>query len=321
MLNTFIAREVRTIYLPRSAARAHDLPMGNPFGGVAYGKREDPITAAFAAIGTSAFGVAELAIVAGTIGAGATVIGAITGSKALMNIGKVFGLVGAVAGVANITTGLFSEAATGAVGTIGDMAGEMGAMESATAFGGEAAIGSTAGGVEGLIAPSGIEGSAIQGGGVTGLADSGSLSSQGLIASNTPGSALSQMQNSAVSPSLGSPLQQADMTGGAITQAGQAATTAAPTAQTVTAPGSTGPTQMEQSMINGGKGINLNNAKVGWLDKMMNSPYAPIAAMQGVGSGIQAVGGYLTNQEQIAYNEQLRKERQNNISAAARLYS
>lgn len=101
-----------------------DIPVGDPFGGPAYGKRE------FIGIALSAFGAFSgwTALAAGglttlgTIAAGAalvggamTVIGGLTGDADLMKIGGIIGMVGGAAGFLD----------GGVIGTIGDEFGKM----------------------------------------------------------------------------------------------------------------------------------------------------------------------------------------------------
>lgn len=109
-------------YLSLSISRAMALehPVGDPFGGPAYGQRNMPfiigpaVGVAAAAVGVAAagatiatVGAAALAVV-GAIGAVATVaglamtlVGAVTGNKSLMKIGGIVGLAGGVAGLAS----------------------------------------------------------------------------------------------------------------------------------------------------------------------------------------------------------------------------
>lgn len=290
----------------------HDLPLGNPFGGPAYKRREDPITAAFTAVFTAG-GVATLssiAIVVGTIGVGATVIGAVTGSKALMNIGKVFGVVSAVMGVTNIASGIISGAATGAEAAVAE-----GLTDTMVAGSGTA----------GVIEGSGVaEGFAINEAGemvATSAGESalGSATGTGL-ASPAPSSSIASLDPNAAG--LAAPVNHApvDLATGAAAQAPSATAAQAPSAtaaQAPSAPVAPGPT----APITKAVGTGINNASTGWLDKMLASPYGTMAAMQGAGSAISAVGGYLTNQEQIAYNEKLRKEQLDRSSAAGRLFA
>lgn len=109
-------------YMSRAVTRAMsiDHPVGDPFGGAAYGERNDPISAAIS-IGTMyATGTAMMAgsVMAGIAFAGAAVslVGNITGNKTLMQIGAVAGIVGGLGSM-----GAFGEAAKGA--TWGSLAG------------------------------------------------------------------------------------------------------------------------------------------------------------------------------------------------------
>lgn len=102
-------------YMSRAITRAMavDHPVGDPFGGAAYGERNDPISAAIS-IGTMfATGSAMMAgsVMAGIAFAGAAVslVGNITGNKTLMQIGSIAGIVGGLGSM-----GAFGEAAKGA---------------------------------------------------------------------------------------------------------------------------------------------------------------------------------------------------------------
>jgi hypothetical protein len=109
-------------YMSRAITRAMavDHPVGDPFGGAAYGERNDPISAAIS-IGTMyATGTAMMAgsVMAGIAFAGAAVslVGNVTGNKTLMQIGAIAGLAGGLGSM-----GAFGEAAKGA--TWGSLAG------------------------------------------------------------------------------------------------------------------------------------------------------------------------------------------------------
>jgi hypothetical protein len=102
-------------YMSRAITRAMaaDHPIGDPFGGVAFGERNDPVSAVIS-IGTMfATGSAMMAgsVMAGIAFAGAAVslVGNITGNKTLMQIGAVAGIVGGLGSM-----GAFGEAAKGA---------------------------------------------------------------------------------------------------------------------------------------------------------------------------------------------------------------
>lgn len=314
MLNTFIARDSVTIYLPRSMTRSHGLPLGDPFGGPAYGRRDDPITAAFTAVFTAG-GVATLASIAtvvGTIGVGATVVGAITGSKALMNIGKVLGVVGAAIGVVNIASGIISGAATGAEAAVAE-----GVTDAMTAGSGTAGIIEGSGVADGFAINEAGEMVASQ----AGESALGSATGSGL-ASPVPDTNIASLDPSAsgiAAPVNKAPLNLAPGTTVPTPTATVAQTPGATLANAPTTPTAPGLSSAPPSVNKAGVGI--NNASTGWLDKMLASPYGAMSAMQGAGSAMNAVGGYLTNQEQIAYNEKLRKEQLSRTSAAGRLFT
>jgi hypothetical protein len=109
-------------YMSRAITRAMavDHPVGDPFGGAAYGERNDPISAAIS-IGTMfATGSAMMtgSVMAGIAFAGAAVslVGNVTGNKTLMQIGAIAGLAGGLGSM-----GAFGQAAKGA--TWGSLAG------------------------------------------------------------------------------------------------------------------------------------------------------------------------------------------------------
>lgn len=89
-------------YISRALAQAFDMPIGDPFGGPAYGKREMPAVA----IAAGAFAAAEIATVGlaamgtftaiASIGAVAAGVGALVGSEDLMKVGGVMALAGGV---------------------------------------------------------------------------------------------------------------------------------------------------------------------------------------------------------------------------------
>jgi hypothetical protein len=98
-------------YLSLSISRqlASDYPIGDPFSGAAYGKREFPfiIAPAVAAVGTAVgFAATAVAVVgavsaiATVVGIGLTVVGAVTGDKDLMKIGGIIGIAGGIGSLA-----------------------------------------------------------------------------------------------------------------------------------------------------------------------------------------------------------------------------
>lgn len=106
------------MYLTRREAEFYGLPVGNPFGGAAYGKKEMPFVGLFAAVGTAfaavgtavgvgatlaAVGTAAVATVtavgavAAVAGVGMSVVGMATGNKDLTHLGMTVGLAGGLA--------------------------------------------------------------------------------------------------------------------------------------------------------------------------------------------------------------------------------
>lgn len=127
-------------YLSASIAGHLDIPIGDPFGGPAYGERNMPfivgpsVAAAATAIGAAAAAgtaaavgaaamatVSAIAAVATVAGVAMTVVGAITGDKDLMKIGAMVGIAGGVTGLATGAFGAGTAAASEAA-TAGDVA-------------------------------------------------------------------------------------------------------------------------------------------------------------------------------------------------------
>ena len=110
------------------------------------------IPAAFAAVAAGSATVGAIATVVSTVGMGLSVVGKVTGSKTLMKIGGVMGLVGGVTSLATSAFGAANAAGSagaieGAAGALGDtafdsFAATQGAAEAGTSlaeFGGSAA--------------------------------------------------------------------------------------------------------------------------------------------------------------------------------------
>jgi hypothetical protein len=133
-----------------------DIPIGDPFGGAAYGKREFPfivgpaigtiataVTAGVAAAGGAMAVVGAVSSIAMVAGLAMTVVGAITGDKDLMEIGGYVGLAGGVGGLATSLVGTGTAAASAAAtaatpaantgATAAAQGGMTGATEAATA--------------------------------------------------------------------------------------------------------------------------------------------------------------------------------------------
>lgn len=129
-----------------SRAWAMDHPVGDPFGGPAYGERAMPVVAVVGAAASVATGVGMLtagaaiagstmlgSIVAGTMIAGGalTIVGTVTGNEKLTKIGNTLSLIGGIgAGVASMTGNLtstvgMSDAAIQATGGTASSVGEM----------------------------------------------------------------------------------------------------------------------------------------------------------------------------------------------------
>jgi hypothetical protein len=137
-------------YLARAVAANLDLPVGDPFGGPAYGRKDFPfivapaVTAAVATttVATVATAVAAVATMAGLA---MSVVGLITGDEDLVKIGGFVGLAGGVTGLATSAfsagTSVAAEAASaasqaapaasGVQGAMGGLGGSTSAMESA----------------------------------------------------------------------------------------------------------------------------------------------------------------------------------------------
>ncbi len=109
--------KLQRTYLSREMTRAMalDHPIGDPFGGVAYGERNGPVIAIAAAAISIEVGITMLAtnvLVGGLMIAGGVLsgLGAITGNETLSTLGMVAGLAGGIGGA----TGLFDS--FGAIG-------------------------------------------------------------------------------------------------------------------------------------------------------------------------------------------------------------
>ena len=105
-----------------------DEPIGDPFGGPAYGLRQEPVSATFAAVflGGAAVTAATVFAAISYVGLAFTIVGAVTGNKTLSKIGGVLGIVGGVGGLA---TSLGGAAATGAAEAT--QAGQLAAQDAA----------------------------------------------------------------------------------------------------------------------------------------------------------------------------------------------
>jgi len=97
------------IYFSRSMTRAMaiDYPIGDPTGGVAYGEKNDPISAALSAATmagtyTAAGSFAAMSLMQGVTFAGAamSLVGSVTGNKTLSKIGMITGIAGGIGSLA-----------------------------------------------------------------------------------------------------------------------------------------------------------------------------------------------------------------------------
>lgn len=132
------------LYLSLAQTRAYDGPIGDPFGGPAYGERAMPVAVVALAAGSFAAGAAAFtaaaawsatAVLAGTlmVGSALTIVGTITGNQNLTKIGGALALIG---GGGLAIESLMSSAAEGAAGAAGAAAGETGAAGMESGFGG-----------------------------------------------------------------------------------------------------------------------------------------------------------------------------------------
>lgn len=84
-------------YMSRAVSRAWaaEMPVGDPFGGPAYGKREDPISV-IGGIASIVAGIEATGIIGGLLIAGGamTILGSATGNKTLSSLGMVASLAG-----------------------------------------------------------------------------------------------------------------------------------------------------------------------------------------------------------------------------------
>ena len=318
---------LKKTYLSREMTRAMSLdhPIGDPFGGPAYGEKRDPgsIAAAFSAVFTSGAvaTVAAYATVATTIGMGLTVVGAITGSKDLMKLGGVLSLVGGVTGVA-ASMGAFG-AENAIVGTIGEAAAVEGAV-------GTAATDS--------VAADQLTSNAVSG--TTMDVTAGTLTENGVANSFAP-----PIDTVAGNAATATPIQtiaQPAANTSLIAPTNTVATqTAAPSmgdgSVAATADRLTGATAGANTAQNGllsNAGATTNYANLtnivpgqvppttssGWLDKILASPTATMLGVQAVGSTASAFGNYLSAKDAQDRQDGLLAQQSYNMNAASRLY-
>jgi len=131
------------LYLSLAQTRAYDGPIGDPFGGPAYGERAMPVAVVALAAGSFAAGAAAFTaataistmVLAGTlmVGSALTIVGTVTGNQNLTKIGGALALIG---GGGLAIESLMSTAAEGAAGAAGAAAGETGAAGMESGFGG-----------------------------------------------------------------------------------------------------------------------------------------------------------------------------------------
>lgn len=119
-------------YLSRQVTRAMaiEYPIGDPTGGAAYGKKEDPISAVMAAVsiysGVTAVAAGSMILGGLAIAGGAlSLVGNVTGNSTLMKIGGVVGLVGS-AGLALDKMGAFDKLSSFASEAKDSVAGALG---------------------------------------------------------------------------------------------------------------------------------------------------------------------------------------------------
>ena len=107
--------KLQKTYLSREIARLHDMPVGDPFGGPAYGEKRGPAVALVGAAMSIEVGlsIGLNSLVGGLMVAGGVMsgLGALTGNKTLSQLGMVAGLAGGVAGMMDIG-GAFEAAGT-----------------------------------------------------------------------------------------------------------------------------------------------------------------------------------------------------------------
>lgn len=92
---------LRKTYLSRAMTRAFsmDAPIGDPFGGPAYGERNDPVSAT-----VTFFEAATAFETVAAVGAALSVVGMVTGNSDMTKIGGVMGLVGGFGTLAQMGT-------------------------------------------------------------------------------------------------------------------------------------------------------------------------------------------------------------------------
>ena len=271
---------MKKTYLSRSMTRAWatEHPVGDPFGGPAYGEKNDPISAALS-IGTMLF-TAEAAfagsLMAGVAfgGAALSLVGNVTGNQTLSKIGMVAGLVGG-AGMA----GFFGEAAQGA--TWG------------SAFGAEAAAGAPAS-LSGTPTP-GAQTPVVEGGATTSPVrdaisnvNTPNVNAPGAAAPNvnTPGGAASSLNAGPGAPAPGSAAYLNLESG--LTPPGPSALSGAPANTFGQTAGAAGPNAAAgPSFMDSMKAGNYMDAAKGVgseaMDMLKNNPTGAYVAAQAVG--------------------------------------
>lgn len=306
-------------YSSRATARlwAAEMPIGDPFGGPAYGEKRDPVTigAAFTATFAGAATVASVATVVSTIGIGLTVVGAVTGNKKLMKIGSIMGVVGGVTSLA-AGAGVFgaeqavikgAEAATGAAaaGTAADTAARtMGAEEFVNAgmpsAGGGAAqsafADSLAGTASGSIAPVAEQGLLT---GLPGIPTTDMLAAQAAGGASSGSGLLTTSLVDSTTPVI------ADVSGASV-QAAQVATPTAQTAGATTnyAAGTQPPAPVSTAATKAVSKFSLSS--------FLDSKWAPY--------GVMGLSNAYAAGQQMDYQKDLQKQRKTDRSAAERLW-
>lgn len=314
-------------YLSRAVTRAMalDHPVGDPFGGAAYGERNDPISAVIS-IGTmagtyaAAGSFAAMTLMQGLTFAGAalSLAGNVTGNRTLSKIGMVAGLAGGV--------GMLAESITGSTigGTLGETFGFGGeaAKSASGALSQSAAVGSQAPVVDGVqVNPvTSAASPTMRELGPLGMADDVSTSAASLNAGPGAGAAGVNTPGGATSALNASPVSNGPFT--AQTSTGLRVLPSDP--QAVTRPGvfeslragnfmdaakGAGSSVMDLAKNNPGAAYMLGNAASGVADWLSGKTDAEIAYLENQASAMGARG------DQIRFEIEREKQRRANLNA------
>lgn len=311
-------------HLSRSMTRAMgmELPIGDPFGGPAYGEKNDPVSAfislaSMAGTYAAAGSFAAMTLMQGLTFAGAalSLVGNVTGNRTLSKIGLVAGLAGGVGMLAE-SAGIFSSGTVGETFGLGEAAGNA-SLSQSVAPGAQA----TAPGAQNTtpladVARSQMADSA------TNLTSSqvpnASLAGKGI---NVPGSATSALNASPVDlyslagpgPGAGAGIQTGPGAGLNLSAAGRAAgpgfMESLKAGNFMDAASAAGSNLMDLAKTNPGAAYMLGQTASGIANWLSGKTDAEIAALEAQSSAMGARG------EQIRFEIEREKQRRANLNA------